>query len=196
MLQKGRNSVFFFFNLKDNFIVFLFRFFRRTSQVPVYHCSSGQLNPIKWNLFGFHIRENIIKYPTKFMVLYPNPIQGSNFIVHRFYDIFYHFLPAVFYDVLMRLQGMKPSMVKIAKRSINGMQTVCFFCLNEWIFDSTNSKKLIDEVAACSDNKDFPLDIREINWEKYLYAYIYGIRKFMFKEDESDLPKARSKMYW
>lgn len=49
-------------------------------------------------------------------MLYPNFSYRTNRAIHTFYEMFYHFLPAMLFDVLLRLKGTKPFLLKIAKR--------------------------------------------------------------------------------
>lgn len=49
-------------------------------------------------------------------MLYPNFSYRTLRAVHFVYELFYHFLPALFYDIIMRLKGLKPICFNIAKR--------------------------------------------------------------------------------
>lgn len=49
-------------------------------------------------------------------MLYPNFTYRKNRFVHRFYELFLHFLPAILYDIVLRMQGTRPFLYKIAKR--------------------------------------------------------------------------------
>lgn len=88
----------------------------RSNSIRVYNCTSSSLNPVMWRDHGLATLKYARKNPTKYMMLYPNFCFRTNRIIHTFYEWFYHFLPAMMFDVLLRLQGTKPFLLKIAKR--------------------------------------------------------------------------------
>lgn len=49
-------------------------------------------------------------------MLYPNFSYRTNRFIHRIYEIFLHFLPAILYDCLLKIKGKKGILFKIAKR--------------------------------------------------------------------------------
>lgn len=90
--------------------------FSRSNFIRVYNCTSGELNPVIWKDYGLATLKYARKNPTKYVMLYPNFSYRTNRVIHTFYELFYHFLPAIFFDVLLRFKGTKPFLLKIAKR--------------------------------------------------------------------------------
>lgn len=88
----------------------------RSNSIRVYNCTSGELNPVIWQDYGQATLKYSRKNPTKYVMLYPNFSYRTNRVIHTFYEWFYHFLPAILFDVLLRLRGTKPFLFKIAKR--------------------------------------------------------------------------------
>lgn len=82
----------------------------------MYNCTSGQINPIIWEDYGNITLKYARENPTKYVMLYPNFSYRTNRLVHRFYEIFFHFLPAILYDYYLKYQGLKPLFFNIAKR--------------------------------------------------------------------------------
>lgn len=89
--------------------------FRRSSSVQVYNCTSGQSNPIKlkellvltnryWNHSGPRPR------------FFPKLRFNTNTDIHMLLVNIFHFAPAYFYDLVSRVQGSKPTMLRTAQK--------------------------------------------------------------------------------
>lgn len=51
-------------------------------------------------------------------------------------------------------------------------------------FQSKNPDKLM-KMMSQNDREIFPFDVRTINWSECIESYVYGVRKFLCKQDES-----------
>lgn len=74
------------------------------------------MNPVIWEDYGRMTLKYARKNPSKYVMLYPNFSYRTNRVVHRFYELFFHFLPALLYDIYLKYAGMKPILYNIAKR--------------------------------------------------------------------------------
>ncbi|KAJ6637081.1 putative fatty acyl-CoA reductase [Pseudolycoriella hygida] len=166
-------------------------YFKPSNSIRVYNCTSGELNPVIWQDYGLATLKYARKNPTKYVMLYPNFTYRTNRVVHTFYELFYHFLPAFVFDVLLRLQGTKPFLLKIAKRYKAAADTGEFFAMHEWKFETTNMKELLCEINCATDGSDFNCDVRAMNWDSYIENYMFGIRKYVLKDGLESMEKAR-----
>ncbi|XP_037911216.1 putative fatty acyl-CoA reductase CG5065 isoform X2 [Hermetia illucens] len=87
-----------------------------SQSAQVYNCTSGQLRPIFWKELGFYTQKWSRKFPSKYLMLYPHFDFRTNRLMHRFYETFFHLLPAYVFDIILKWQGSKPIMMKIAKK--------------------------------------------------------------------------------
>lgn len=158
----------------------------------MYNCTSGQLNPVVWSDYGRMTLKYARQFPSKYVLLYPNFAYRTNRTVHRFYELFFHFLPAIGYDLLLRSKGLKPMLFAIAKRYKTAADTGEYFARHEWNFETTNVHELMAEVRAAKDGAEFRVDVRSLVWDEYIREYMLGIRKYVLKDDESTLPAARA----
>ncbi|XP_063220031.1 putative fatty acyl-CoA reductase CG5065 [Bacillus rossius redtenbacheri] len=168
----------------------------RSNTVQVYNCTSGSLNPILWEEFGQLTQKETCEFPTRHVMWYPGFTFRTNHFIHKICDSLFHFFPAFLVDILLRLQGAKPIMLKISQRFRKAAKTGEFFALNEWKFQCDNIRSL---QLDPEDKKLFEVDITQMNWEKYTQQYILGIRKFILKDSVDTLPFARQKLrrlYW
>ncbi|XP_034234855.1 putative fatty acyl-CoA reductase CG5065 [Thrips palmi] len=164
------------------------------NNVQVYNCTSGQLNPVHWHEFGRLTQNQAVDTPTKHVQWYPGFSFRTNRYIHKFCEIFFHFFPAHVVDLLIRAQGGKPIMVKIAQRFKLAAKTGEFFSLHEWDFESSNMKALMKEMDCITDRQTFDVDVSHMSWKPYVTDYMMGIRKYILKDGSESLPSARSKL--
>lgn len=67
-----------------------------------------------------------------------------------------------------------------------------YYAHRTWQFDNHNYIQVLKSMNQ-SDQEKFHFDIRTLEWNKFITIYHDGNRKFLFKEDESNLPQARRK---
>jgi alcohol-forming fatty acyl-CoA reductase len=169
--------------------------FTRTSSVPVYNCTSGQINPFKWDDLAAGIMKYARKNPTKYVMMYPEYSYRTNLKIHWLYEVFLHLIPAMIFDVLLRVQGKKPFMYKLAKRFQLAADTGTYFATHEWNFETGNIRRLIRAARETQlDAHEFNCDLSPMNWDEYMEKYMMGIRTFILKDDISSLPSARRKL--
>lgn len=170
-------------------------FMRISSEIPVYNCTSGQNNPFKWQGLADGIMKYARKNPTKYMVMYPEFSYRTNLKIHFLYEIFLHFFPAIIFDLLLRVQGKKPFMLKLAKRFQLAADTGTFFASHEWNFESGNIRRISRAARETQhDAHEFNCDLTSLDWDEYMEKYMMGIRTFILKDDISSLPSARRKL--
>lgn len=57
-----------------------------------------------------------------------------------------------------------------------------YFITNGWIYQTTAVDKILTLMSA-EDQREFPIDVRKIDWRKAVSEFAYGIRRFYIKED-------------
>ena len=68
------------------------------------------------------------------------------------------------------------------------MACLNFYTVRQWRFISDNAIRLLDKLSA-NDRDTFYFDVRKINWQDYISAYVHGTRKYILK-DETSKPDA------
>lgn len=171
---------------------------QRSDTIKIYNCTSSE-NPITWREFGYLTRKYAILSPSKYVMWYPDFTFRTNKFIHAIMVVTLHFLPAFIVDLILRVQGCKPIMMKITKRFERATKSGEFFAMNEWKFYADNMAKLVKCVRTSGDCNDFNIDIRSLDWDVYLHQYILGIRKYILKDNLDTLNNARnrlSRLYW
>ena len=81
-------------------------------------------------------------------------------------------------------------MSKAYKRIHKQCGLLQYFMDNNFTFDTTNAKQLWRSMSP-EDQKLFKFDMTSMNWDNYFYNSLYGLRKFLAKEDPDTIPKAK-----
>jgi fatty acyl-CoA reductase len=89
-------------------------------------------------------------------------------------------------------------MARIYEKLFVFIKALEFFSIHEWKIGTNNVLMLTNQLEGV-DKQEFNFDIRQLNWSTYWKDYVLGIRRYVLKEDDSTLPKARSdlkRMYY
>lgn len=84
-------------------------------------------------------------------------------------------------------------MIKVQRKIQAAIEALTYFITNEWTFASGNIVKM-QTMLSEADKKIFDIDTTKIQWGPYMENYVKGVRKYILKEDDKDLPKARQHM--
>ncbi|KAI1705669.1 male sterility protein domain-containing protein [Ditylenchus destructor] len=164
----------------------------KSDEVPIIHCSSGQLNPLTWNHIPIYLEKFFFKYPYNCYRAPSTHFHASRklFLLNYYLK---HYYPAYAIDIGLRLMGKKPEFVKIYGKVWNMVETLHYFTTRGWHFESKNVMKLWNSLAE-EDRKVYNFDIRQLDWDRYLFDYLMGVKIYILKEKLEDLPKARSNL--
>ena len=169
--------------------------FTRSNIVPVYNCTSGQATSFRWSDLAEGIMKYSRKFPTKYIMFYPKYSHTTNIYVHWLKEILLHFLPAIVFDFMLRLQRKKAFMFRLAKKFRVAIEAGTYFAMNEWDFEARNLQRLGQAARETQlDAQEFSFEMANMDWDSYMEKYWLGIRTFVLLEDLSSLPKARKKL--
>jgi len=155
-------------------------------RMPIYQSASSSKNPYYWE----HLRSCVLGYyrrrPPK---RNPGSLIWCLYIKNPILFYFYHFiftrLPATFQDTKRIVKGEPPKMVAGAKVLYKACMSLSFFTLHTWIFAVHNTQALWESLNK-EDAKIFGFDLSDLNWELWCPLFCEGIKKYIFKEIESD----------
>ncbi|EGT29940.1 hypothetical protein CAEBREN_13113 [Caenorhabditis brenneri] len=160
-------------------------------EIPVIHCSSGELNPLQWGHIVVFLDAFYRKYPLKESVGVP----ATYFHKTRYFFLFNyyvkHHLPAAIADIFENIQLKRSKYVRLYFKVWKMIETLHFFTTRGWHFEAEKMPELFDAMTK-EDQRDFNFDIRQVNWDSYLFDYCMGIKKYILKESEDDLEYARA----
>ncbi|KAH7954274.1 hypothetical protein HPB49_017127 [Dermacentor silvarum] len=163
---------------------------KRPKHIEVYHCTSGALKRHTWADLTDLAQRIILRHPLPNAIRFPK-FQGTNSqLLHSINLWCLHYLPACVVDLVLQLHGQKPRFVRHYQNLRKAMDSLQYFTTHGWLFRSNNAVALAQELSA-TDAQLFNFDVRSLEWTPYLESYMLGIRKYMFKAEDSKLPEAR-----
>lgn len=163
----------------------------RTDSISIYNCCTGLQNPVTWKQFVELSFKYSRLYPVNDMIWYPGGRCYNSVIMNNLCTALQHTLPAHILDILARLKGRRPIMVRLQTKLYKASKCLEYFSTNEWNFRDDNVRRLKEQLSP-EDRETFMFDVRQIDWPSYLEHYILGVRQFILKESPDTLPAARS----
>lgn len=112
--------------------------------------------------------------------------------MYRFYFVLYHYIPAFFCDIILKITGSKLRLFDIYSKVYYHTQLLDYFMQKSWDFNDSNMRKLYN-VMSEQDHRDFPVIIKPEEYEDHAYRGTDGLRKYFFKENDADLLIARKR---
>lgn len=165
---------------------------RRPIDPPIFNYVSSVENRITWGDFMKHNMEMIDRNPFSDAVWYISLRLTRSAILNNLYILFLHLIPALLVDTLAICLGRKPKMLKVYKKIHKFSSVLSYFTTREISFCNTRTRELWDQTTV-EDKELFPFSMAEVNWEEYFESYLAGIRRYLFKESDEMLPRARIK---
>uniref|UniRef100_A0A0N5B4U2 Fatty acyl-CoA reductase n=1 Tax=Strongyloides papillosus TaxID=174720 RepID=A0A0N5B4U2_STREA len=168
-----------------------------TNEIPVFHCTSGELNPLKWKFIVEYCNQCLTEYPMKDPVRIPYCIMTTNQFIFLLDFYLRCYGPAKIKDLFSSFFGKKQNNVRIYDRVYKMIRTLEFFTTNDWNFKSEGLVSLWNTLSK-HDQELFNFDIRQVSWSNYLFDYLIGIRIYLMKETVSDVKQSaeKSKSLW
>ncbi|XP_068986773.1 putative fatty acyl-CoA reductase CG5065 isoform X3 [Bombus flavifrons] len=168
----------------------------RGHEVKVYNCTSNA-NPFKWGQLKEAVVKCSIETPLNDTLWYPGCPMIANRYIYNVLSVIPYVLPAFVIDIFLRLRRSKPIMMKLLKSSNKLFRSVTYFTTHEWTFQRDNCTDLVRKVKMLNDSDIFKLDLRDMDWQKYVAIYLMGIRKFILKQEFKSIARQRlARLYW
>ncbi|GJQ78025.1 hypothetical protein Trydic_g2373 [Trypoxylus dichotomus] len=156
----------------------------------VYNLTNDAQNPITWGRALDLGRKHFYNNPFSIFLWYPGGSIKSNYFLHMLAVFFFHLIPAYFVDGMLTLIGKKPFLIRTQKRIQGGLQVLQYYTTKPWRFISENIKDITDNLSK-EDKEIFNTDMRDLDWDAYLLAYVLGARRYCVNDDPATIPKAR-----
>ncbi|XP_072948526.1 fatty acyl-CoA reductase 1-like [Epargyreus clarus] len=163
-----------------------------TDDIPIYNCCSGNLNTIT-------IQE-IIDYGLQLAEVMPSndmlwnvssSIVTTSKLIYMIKVYLFHLLPALLVDSILWLLGKKTLLFKVQRRIYTANMALNYFITQQWTFSNINFMKLRSAVKP-EDCNEFYYELENVNKFEYFKTCCVGGRRYLLKEKDEDIPKARA----
>ncbi|KAI4502948.1 hypothetical protein M0802_001992 [Mischocyttarus mexicanus] len=162
------------------------------TDVKVYHCTSSTTNPFKWEFIESKITKFLRDFPLVKAVWYPNLKFVNSIALFKLSAFFVHIIPALILDTLNRLNGKRPILLRMHRNINKSLGRLEKFIFTEWKFNNPNYMNLNNSLTK-NDQIDFYLNIKTLAWDDYFLDLVIGCRKYLSKEPNETIEKARLK---
>jgi len=159
----------------------------------VVNCTSGQINPITWEHIRSLSQPWLVKYPPTQIFRYPGPLFISNKLAHKILVLIEHDLPTFVIDLLCKSLGRSPILGPIYQKVHRSTEALEYFTKNEWIYRTDNFEALNRQLSI-EDQRRFVVDVRKIDWPKYMENYVLGVRHYLLREEPRSIDSARARL--
>ncbi|PIC16340.1 hypothetical protein B9Z55_022980 [Caenorhabditis nigoni] len=161
------------------------------TEIPVIHCSSGELNPLQWGHIVIFLDQFYKKYPMEQCFGVPSTYFHKSRTLFLINYYLKHHIPAAISDISARFVGKRKTNVKLYGKVWKMIETLHFFTTRGWSFNANGMPELYDRMTP-EDQKEYNFDVRQVNWDSYLFDYVMGIKKFLLKENLENLDRSRA----
>uniref|UniRef100_A0A1I8PGQ9 Fatty acyl-CoA reductase n=1 Tax=Stomoxys calcitrans TaxID=35570 RepID=A0A1I8PGQ9_STOCA len=164
-----------------------------SADVPVFNLSVYGHSPINFPEYIEMADEFWNSIPVEKGFLAPGVTVTENIFRYMFLVIFKQILPAFFLDLLLKIIGQKPVMMKIQRKIFNALKIMRPFVANNYRSSGVSyAKDMIKEL----NGTDFNVDVFVIMKSTYAHIgytrdMICKCREILLKEDPSTIPRSR-----
>lgn len=166
------------------------------TRVPIYHATTGGVNPLKWGYATNTAVRYWQRHPPKKGVSPSSVHMIPNQMGFKAQFAMKYQAPSVFYSTMSKVmksdfhKKQADKLKKIVDRAGRMSRAVKPFVQNEWIFSSHSSDKLRKEFLSEHERHIFDFDCHTIDWHHYINFYCFGLQKYVLKEDVAE-PQSR-----
>ncbi|XP_023936984.2 fatty acyl-CoA reductase 1-like [Bicyclus anynana] len=165
--------------------------FEPMDDIPIYHSCASSLNQITTGEI-FDVGHKIIAtYPLDDIIMGGGGSITDSKFIYSTKVILLHVLPALLIDTLLWICGKKTMVLKIQRRIYSANCALAYYLTQQWSFSNQNfiylRSKLKDE-----DKEQFYYEIKKIDRQEFYKHSCIGARRYLLKEKDEDLPKARA----
>ncbi|KAK9745308.1 Male sterility protein [Popillia japonica] len=158
--------------------------------IPIYNYASTHENTITWREFHILNLTWAGVFPVSTSIWSVHFECSESPVVYNLRKVLYHVLPGTVTDTLGLFVGKKPSAMKLYSKIHKFLDVLSYFSTKEWKCRNDNVMKLWCKMNE-RDRELFPFNMGSVQWTTYFKNYILGIRKYLLKDSEQTIPKAR-----
>lgn len=161
-----------------------------SKEASVYNYCSSTTNPL--SLRHIKLFNGQYPYPSVKSFWYIFVVSVHNHYAFNVLHILFHFLPALFADIGLLVQGKKPMLLQTYFRIQKNFDKIWYFMLGDWRIKSDNLQKLWDRMLP-ADTEDFYCDLRTLDWQQYFLRYWMGIRIYILNDSQFTVEAAEKR---
>ncbi|XP_048004062.1 putative fatty acyl-CoA reductase CG5065 [Leguminivora glycinivorella] len=170
----------------------------KTDDIEIYNSCAGKLNNITMGELVETGKRMGAEVPLNDSLWMVGGAITTSKTIHYIKVLFLHLLPAMFIDLILWILGKKPMLIKVQRRIYIANLALRYYVTKQWTFDNKNFVKLRSKIKK-EDQAEFYYEVENVDKFDYFMQCIIGGRRYLLKEKDEDLPKARAhykRVYW
>ncbi|XP_063697146.1 putative fatty acyl-CoA reductase CG8306 [Culicoides brevitarsis] len=167
-------------------------FENRDGKLKIFHATSSTTNPFRWESVADNIPYYLHQHPMRSAIWYPNLKFHSSLLMYKISAIFLHFLPAIFLDLLLKITGGRPILIRLHKNIWNSLNLLEKFIFTEWKYHNKKTLELSSQLSD-KDKEVFFIDMSTLKWNDYFENLAKGVLRYLNNEHPRHLEAAKKK---
>ncbi|XP_044261531.1 putative fatty acyl-CoA reductase CG5065 [Tribolium madens] len=162
-----------------------------------YNGSNNDVQPITMGAMVEMGKDICKEVPFNDVLWYPSGSVNKCYYAYLLKVYFYHLLPALLLDGLLKIMGKKPMLVKIQRRIFVANMALEYFSRNQWEFLNDKAVELQKDLLE-EDYGSFQYGEDDVEPYDYFVKATMGGRRYLLKEDDDSLEQAKkhSRRMW
>ncbi|EDX13221.1 fatty acyl-CoA reductase wat [Drosophila simulans] len=148
---------------------------------PIYAFTPSESNLVTYEDLAGLCYQNGLEVPNAKMIWYPFTHCTRCPYLYGIGIYFYHLLPGYLLDIVLRLKGQKPMMIKSYHKVHEGMRSLLPFSRQTFTMDMRNTNEMWQTMSP-EEKEMFNFDMSTLNWKEYVTCLMEGIRLYLFKD--------------
>ncbi|XP_039751755.1 fatty acyl-CoA reductase 1-like [Pararge aegeria] len=161
-----------------------------TDDIEVYNCSSSHMKTLTMGEIVDYGKKIIHEVPLEGMLWFAGGSLTKVWLVYYFKVLLFHLLPAIFVDLMLRITGNKPILVKLQRRIYTANIALKYFVTQQWTFTNENIIELRGKIKK-DDQDHFFYEMENINPVEFFKNACIGGKVFILNESMENLAKAK-----
>ncbi|XP_045770535.1 fatty acyl-CoA reductase 1-like [Maniola jurtina] len=162
-----------------------------TDEIDVYNCSSSHMKTMTMGEVVDYGKKIVREIPLEGMLWYAGGSLTTSRLMYYFKVLFFHLLPAVLVDLVLRITGNKPMLVKLQRRIYTANLALHYYVTQQWTFTNKNIIELREKIRE-EDRDHFYYEMETINPEEFFKNACIGGKEYILNERMENLPKAKA----
>ncbi|CAK9304090.1 unnamed protein product [Gordionus sp. m RMFG-2023] len=163
----------------------------KSNQILVINCTSGAINKLTWGEMGNFLNTSLNRTPLNGLFRTPNAYFTNNHQWFKLRVLLDHILPAYLIDTTRWLIGQEPVIIHLYEKIHKALSSLDYFTQHNWEFSNIGFSNLYKNLSK-EDKSIFYLDIKTLEWNKYIDNYCLGAKSFLLNENICELKIAKS----
>ncbi|CAL7948510.1 unnamed protein product [Xylocopa violacea] len=164
---------------------------RQSNEPQVYNFASSDWNPCTYEILFKGLYKSCKVQPLMKMVWYPFVLLVGNYHAFQALHALFHVLPVILMNLIPGIRRKRPLAVKALSVLTKNYVTLFHWIVGNWTIKADKLKGVLNYMNA-ADLKEFPFDLKSVDWLRYTSSYTLPIRQILHDPLET-IPAAKKK---